>query len=208
VSGVGRITQLPVEVIGPTASNARVTQLYAEAIAPLHTGHGRITQLYGEVIGPDTAHGRITQLYAEPIGPPGSGTHLARITQLYSELIGTPIITTPCLLPALFKFFGDVSGGFYTMKSLGSESVPIMLEDSVVTIDYSSSGNIAQRHTQDGGWIAWLPLNGAVQIKFSNGNPVRTLWIVTSAARATPPKIWIWASSSRFDLWKQECSPP
>ena len=83
MSGLGRITQEIVEVLGPDVGHARITQETAEPIGPVGGSHARVTQLYCEVLASATDHARVTQLYAEPIGPPGS---LARVNQLAIEV--------------------------------------------------------------------------------------------------------------------------
>lgn len=207
MSGLGRITQEYVEALGADSGNARITQEIAEVLGPVPST-ARITQLYAEALCPATPlDARITQLYAEPLGPPTSSGMNARITQLYAEALAVPINETPCRLPADLHFYGNATGLFYIMESQGAETVPVALEDDYVNVGWANDPTVTQYLTAEENWFTWLPLNGDLQIKFASGNPVRTIWVVTNQARATPPVIPIWASAFRFDLWKQECDP-
>lgn len=202
MSGYGRITQETVEVLGYKPGNGRITQLYAEAIVPVPST-ARVTQMELEVLGPQDYAARITQLYLEPIGPPIGP---ARITQLILEAIGPPA-EVPCLLPYPIIFTGNVSGQFYKMEDMGAETVPVGMLDSTVIISNGMDVDVATTLTQEEQWITWNPQAGALEIAFSNGNPVRTVWVVTSKARLSPPLIALWASSRYMPLWKQLCTP-
>jgi hypothetical protein len=98
------------------------------------------------------------------------------------------------------NFRGNVSDLFYVMEQTGSEVVPINLIDSTVTIDDGTLSPTGQTLTYDGGWYTWIPANGPLSIAFSDGLPVRTLWVVTTQAPTTIP---VWATSAEFTVWKQ-----
>jgi len=202
MSGLGRITQETVEVLGFEPGNGRITQLYVEALAPVFST-ARVTQETVEAIGPQDKAARVTQLYLEPIGPPVGP---ARITQLITEAIGPPAVV-PCLLPYPIIFTGNVSGVFYKMEDMGAETVPIGMLDSSVILSNGMDVDIAATLTEEEQWITWNPQAGSLQIEFSNGNPVSTVWVVTNKARSSPPSIPVWATSRYTPLWKQLCTP-
>jgi hypothetical protein len=199
--GFGRITQEIAEALGPVPSTARVTQLYVEALCATDPRKARITQETVEVLGPPDINARISQLVMEALGPPNAP---ARITQLVLEVLG-PQAIVPCRLPWPLSFFGNVSGQFYKMVEMGAETVPIAMQDSIVTINNGMALDISLTLTQEEQWAQWDPQAGALKVDFANGNPVRFLWVVTNGARFDPPVIPVWASSRYGPLWKQLC---
>ena len=201
-----RVTQEVIEAIGPDTAHARLTQEIVEPIGPVASTI-RVTQAYCEVLASVASLARETQITVEPIGPPGSGSpSSARVTQLVMEALGRPAATDYCALGAdSLNFKGNVTGLFYRMDVLGAETVPINYLDTTVTIDNGITTPLTQTITEDGGWVEWFPNSGPLTVAFSNGKPVRTLWVVTSEATASPPSVPVWASSISFSLWKQSC---
>jgi len=188
-----------------SSGNADVNQLYAEVLGSL-SGHARANQMYAEVLGGVGEHARVRQLYAEVLGLYGAvGPGNARLDQLYAEVLGLFGTPNPCELPFPIIFKGNVSGEFYVMEYIGSETVPVRMVDSTVTLSNGVNTTVTQTIVQDGQWCEWLPQSGALNIAFANGNPVQFVWVVTSGVNKTPPVIPVWASSQTFSLWKQSC---
>jgi hypothetical protein len=200
------ITQQTIEVVAPDQTTpARITQQAVEVMAAIPSS-ARVTQMTIEVLAAVQEPARITQLYIEPLGPPIVGTSFARITQMTVE-VAVPYIGA-CELNAALMFSGNVSGHFYSITTMGSEVVPVLYADSTVTISNGTSSPLTQTISTEEEWCTWYPDNGPLTIDFNNPNrPVRTLWIVTSQAKDTPPIVPVWASAEPFSLWKQTCTP-
>lgn len=208
MAGNARITQQTIEVLAPYSTEAaRITQQTVEVAAGIPST-ARITQQVIEVLAAVQEPARVTQLYIEPLGPPTAiGISDARITQMTAEVAVQYI--TICELNNALVFEGNVSGQFYAIDTMGSEVVPVLYADTEVTIsDGVHLSPTTQTIAGDDQWCVWYPNNGPLTINFGTGNhPVRTLWVVTSQAKATPPVVSVWASALPFSLWKQPCGP-
>lgn len=189
MSGFGRITQEIVEALGPDVGNARITQQTVEALGSV-ASTARMTQLVIEALGPTSpADARITQQTVEVLGPPGSAPPGACALTLAS-----------------INFVGNGSGPFYAKTDLGSEVVPISYADTTVTLTAGTLSPNDQTLTVDGEWFTWMPDDGPLTVTLPESAPLRTLWVVTTQANASPPSIPVWASSQTYPPWKQTCT--
>lgn len=189
MSGFGRVTQEVVEALGPDQGSARITQQTVEALGPIPST-ARVTQLIVEALVPTSpAFARVTQEIVEVLGPPGSAPPGACALTLAS-----------------LNFTGNGTGLFYAKTDLGSEVIPIAYADTTVTLTAGTLSPNTQTLTVDGEWFTWMPDDGPLTVTLPESAPLRTLWVVTTQANASPPSIPVWASSQTYPPWKQTCT--
>ena len=153
-----------------------------------------------------------SHLLTENGGSAQTGLTATIVTGYGATIVFDTVVTpsTHCELgSSSLNFVGNVSGPtpFYVLDTMGAEVVPTLYVDSTISINNGTMSPSGQAIVADGQWCEWHPNSGPLQVALPSGAPVRTLWVVTNQAKASPPIIPVWASSQNFPIWKQTCTP-